>query len=65
MNRTIDLATSFAASAARLGAGLSVGRLGRRPERMLEIFEFEACPFCRKVRDALSILGQLVAGSGS
>ena len=56
MNRTIDLATSFAASAARLGAGLSVGRLGRRPERMLEIFEFEACPFCRKVRDALSML---------
>ena len=56
MNRTIDLATSFAASVARLGAGLSVLPLGPRPERPLELFEFEACPFCRKVRDALSML---------
>lgn len=56
MNRTIDLATSFAASVARLGAGLSVVPLGPRPERTLELYEFEACPFCRKVRDALSML---------
>ncbi|GJQ08423.1 hypothetical protein GpartN1_g214.t1 [Galdieria partita] len=27
-----------------------------RPEKPLEIYEFEACPFCRKVREALSIL---------
>jgi glutathione S-transferase len=26
----------------------------RRPERLLEIYEFEACPFCRRVREALS-----------
>ncbi|MFM7737154.1 MAG: glutathione S-transferase N-terminal domain-containing protein [Alphaproteobacteria bacterium] len=56
MNRAIDLATSFAASVARLGAGLAVVPLGPRPERPLEIWEFEACPFCRKVRDALSML---------
>ena len=56
MNRTLDLATSFAASVARLGAGLSVGDLGPRPQRPLELWEFEACPFCRKVRDALSML---------
>ncbi len=56
MNRAIDLATSFAASLARLGAGLSVGPTGRRPEQLLEIWEFEGCPYCKKVREALSML---------
>ena len=27
-----------------------------RPEKPLQLFEFEACPFCRKVREAISIL---------
>lgn len=27
-----------------------------RPDKPLHIFEFEACPFCRKVREAVSIL---------
>ncbi|MHC5059284.1 MAG: glutathione S-transferase N-terminal domain-containing protein, partial [Planctomycetota bacterium] len=35
---------------------MNVGPLGPRPERPLELYEFEACPFCRKVREALSIL---------
>lgn len=56
IRRAIDLVTSFGASAARLGAGMAVVGLGRRPERPLELFEFEACPFCRKVREALSML---------
>uniref|UniRef100_A0A7S0ZAQ1 GST N-terminal domain-containing protein n=1 Tax=Timspurckia oligopyrenoides TaxID=708627 RepID=A0A7S0ZAQ1_9RHOD len=28
----------------------------KRPEQPLEVYEFEACPFCRKVREALTIL---------
>ncbi|MEZ4288362.1 MAG: glutathione S-transferase N-terminal domain-containing protein [Polyangiales bacterium] len=28
----------------------------RRPEKPLELYEFEACPFCRKAREALSAL---------
>jgi len=56
MNRLLDVATSFAASLARLGAGMEVGPLGTRPEKPLELYEFEGCPFCRKVREALSIL---------
>lgn len=56
MFRPLDVATSLAASAARLGAGLSVGTLGKRPKQRLELYEFEACPYCRKVRDALSML---------
>jgi glutathione S-transferase len=56
MNRALDVATSLAASLARAGVGMSVGALGPRPEKPLELYEFEACPFCRKVREALSIL---------
>jgi len=33
-----------------------VGTLGPRPEQPLELWEFEGCPYCRKVREALSIL---------
>ena len=56
MFRALDVATSFAASVVRLGAGMEVARLGPRPERPLELYEFEGCPFCRKVREALSAL---------
>ncbi len=56
MSRMIDVATSFAATLATGGVGVSVGALGPRPERPLELYEFEACPFCRKVREALSVL---------
>ena len=56
MNRILDVGMSFAASVARLGSGMQVGALGARPEKTLEIYEFEGCPYCRKVREALSIL---------
>ena len=56
MSRALDVGTSFAASVMRLGAGMEVVPLGPRPERPLELFEFESCPFCRKVREALSML---------
>jgi glutathione S-transferase len=56
MNRLFDVTTSIAASVTRLGAGLRVLGTSRRPEKTLELYEFEACPFCRKVREALSAL---------
>jgi glutathione S-transferase len=56
MNRTLDVATSLAATLARLGAGLRVEALGPRPEKPLELYEFEGCPYCRKVREALTAL---------
>ena len=56
MNRTLDIATSFAASLARVAAGMSVGRLGRRPDEPLALYEFESCPYCRKAREALTVL---------
>lgn len=56
MFRPLDVATSLATSAVRLGSGSRVGPLGPRPAQPLDLYEFEACPYCRKVREALSIL---------
>jgi glutathione S-transferase len=54
--RALDVATSLAATLARVGTGMQVGTLGVRPEKPVQLYEFEACPYCRKVREALSIL---------
>ncbi len=54
MSRVIDSASSFLASVLRLGAGMRARPARRRPEKLLELYEFEACPFCRRVREALS-----------
>ena len=56
MNRILDVASSLAATIARAGSAVSIGALGKRPEQLLELYEFEACPYCRKVREALTIL---------
>ena len=56
MIRTLNVTTSYAASVARLGLGQYVTALGKRPEKPLELYEFENCPFCRKVREALCLL---------
>jgi len=56
MNRTLDVTTSYLATLARAPAGMLVGELGPRPEKPLELYEFEACPYCRKVREALTML---------
>lgn len=56
MIRTLDVASSVLATLARVGAGSAVGPLGPRPALPLELFEFEACPWCRKVREALCVL---------
>jgi len=40
----------------RLGSGARTGRIGPRPAQTLILYEFEGCPFCRKVREALTHL---------
>jgi glutathione S-transferase len=49
-------AHSWSASVLRGGRGLVAQSGARQPARMLEIYEFEGCPFCRKVRDVMSEL---------
>jgi glutathione S-transferase len=50
------IVSSAVASGVRFPLGHRVGALGPRPKKMLELYEFEACPFCRKVREALTML---------
>lgn len=54
--RVLDVTTSVLTSLGRLGNGHDVGKLGPRPEKRLVLYEFEGCPYCRKVREALTIL---------
>jgi glutathione S-transferase len=54
--RAWDVASSTAVSVARFGGGYRVQSTAKQPEKLLELYEFEACPFCRKVREALSEL---------
>jgi glutathione S-transferase len=56
LSRAFDVATSLGASAARLGSGMAVAGVGARPAQPLALYDFEACPYCRKAREALSIL---------
>jgi len=56
MNPTLEVLTTWSGSALRLGAGLIASHAGARPKLPLELYEFEACPFCRKVREALTML---------
>jgi glutathione S-transferase len=56
MWRALDVTTSIATTLIRAGSGARVRCPGDRPQKLLELYEFEGCPFCRKVREALSIL---------
>jgi glutathione S-transferase len=56
MNRLLDVTSSVLATMLRAATGFRVGALGPRPDKPLELYEFEACPYCRKAREALSHL---------
>jgi glutathione S-transferase len=56
MIRILDVSSSFVTTVLRGGSGVVASNLGRRPEKTLELYEFEACPFCRKVREELTHL---------
>ena len=56
IGRIASVTSSLAATIGRVGSGLQVGAIGARPRKRLEIFEYEGCPYCRKVREALSVL---------
>ncbi|MFO0648561.1 MAG: glutathione S-transferase N-terminal domain-containing protein [Polyangiales bacterium] len=54
--RALDVMGSWLVSSLRLGHGMRVAHTRKKPEKLLELYEFEACPFCRKVREMLSVL---------
>lgn len=47
---------SFLASLGRLHRGIYTKPAAVKPERLLELYDIEACPFCRLVREALTEL---------
>lgn len=56
-NRKASVRAAWVGSVLRLGGGYyTAKKLGPRPEQRLELYEFEGCPFCRKVREVLSVL---------
>ncbi len=50
------IVSSTVASVVRFPLGHRVGALGPRPAKLLELYDIEACPYCRKVREALTML---------
>lgn len=56
MSRILDVSTSFVSSILRPFAGVFVRGVGARPEARVRLYEFEGCPFCRKVREMLTTL---------
>jgi hypothetical protein len=56
MFRALDVFTAFSAQMLRFPSGIRVAHVGPRPELLLELYEFEGCPFCRKVREMLTTL---------
>mgnify|MGYP001811925954 CR=1 FL=1 len=52
----VNIASSTLATALRPGVGISAQPASVKPEKLLELYEFEACPYCRIVREALTEL---------
>lgn len=40
----------------RMGQGISIIKRAQQPEKILKLYEFEGCPFCRLVREVLTEL---------
>jgi glutaredoxin len=52
----VKLATSVATTFLRGGVGVVARPAASRPALLFELYEFEACPYCRLVREALTEL---------
>lgn len=52
----INLAGSLMATSLRGGMGVATQPVAQRPRFLFELYDFEACPYCRLVREALTEL---------
>ena len=52
----LGVATSGLATLTRFGRGIFAKPVSNRPETLLELYEFENCPYCRFVREVLTEL---------
>ncbi len=53
---SINNIQSFIVSTLRFGLGWTAVPESKTPDKTLIMYEFEACPFCRKAREALTVL---------
>lgn len=56
MQHNLEVAASLLASSLRSWRGTMASQKTRQPEKPIELYEFEACPYCRLVREALTEL---------
>ena len=56
MNRTLDVLTSTLSSGLAMAQGWTAHTRGKQPAKLLELYEYEWCQHCRKVREALTAL---------
>ncbi|MEM6573014.1 MAG: glutathione S-transferase N-terminal domain-containing protein [Pseudomonadota bacterium] len=56
ISRSIDVMSSSLSTALRPGMGIGTRPAAVKPAQTLELYEFESCPFCRLVREALTEL---------
>jgi glutathione S-transferase len=52
----MNIASSSLATVLRPGFGITAHPASEKPEKLLELYEFEACPYCRLVREVLTEL---------
>jgi glutathione S-transferase len=52
----VNVASSLASTLIRVGQGIATNPARVKPEELLELYEFEGCPYCRLVREALTML---------
>lgn len=56
LTHAFDVAGSFVTTCLRAGVGVTTRPAAKRPAALFEIYEFEGCPYCRLVREALTEL---------
>jgi glutathione S-transferase len=56
MSATLDVLNSTLTSSLRLWRGTNARGSAKQPAQHLQLYEFEACPYCRLVREALTEL---------
>lgn len=59
ISRIVDVASTSMVAILRGASGVFTAsglEQCKRPQKLLKLYEFEGCPYCRKVREALSVL---------
>ncbi|MCP5091348.1 MAG: glutathione S-transferase, partial [Gammaproteobacteria bacterium] len=56
LGHRFNIASSSLTTALRIGVGISANSAAEKPSELLELYEFEGCPFCRLVREVVTEL---------